>query len=464
MRRILLPFLFGFIIFLLFSGGQIQAVAYQARERFGSGGTGWGVANISNKDWQNFWKEYGVGWYVDWSYKFTPPAQAAFLASVNKERLTLVGKSKNDRYSAANCQALKNTVAANPEAFGVAKTLWSVGNELGYDDPGMTATLYATQFISWRDCIKSINPNYKVGSGAIISPYTRHPRAYGPDSGCVASLSDPASGESYFRTYINRIRALNGAKLPDFIVMHGYFWCMPTPTGVSNPQLSRFINQINLYRAEMKQLGLQGKDLIIKEFFDTSSGGYPGGRVGFMTDAVNFLMNARDTNLGNPGDDFHLVQRFAWFNLINDLAGATYTQTLRSNNFASWTALGNNYQSLIKKYAGVLPPPAACQTAVWQNGSCGGSCPVGKRQQIRTVSPAGCASASRCVSDATCSVPPAGKSGDANGDGLVDQKDYEIWLGSYGKSVSSGLTQGDFNADGKVDGRDYVVWFNGYGK
>lgn len=53
------------------------------------------------------------------------------------------------------------------------------------------------------------------------------------------------------------------------------------------------------------------------------------------------------------------------------------------------------------------PPPPNCQMGNWQNGTCAGSCPAGQRQQTRTVSPAGCATTTQCVSDSSCNtVPP----------------------------------------------------------
>jgi hypothetical protein len=51
---------------------------------------------------------------------------------------------------------------------------------------------------------------------------------------------------------------------------------------------------------------------------------------------------------------------------------------------------------------------------------------------------------------------PSVKPGDANGDGVVDNLDYNIWL-------TNSLTA-DFNKDGKVDGIDYVIWVTNFGK
>ncbi|KKS00127.1 MAG: 1,4-beta cellobiohydrolase [Microgenomates group bacterium GW2011_GWC1_41_20] len=60
----------------------------------------------------------------------------------------------------------------------------------------------------------------------------------------------------------------------------------------------------------------------------------------------------------------------------------------------------------------------------------------------------------------TPSPSPSSK-GDANGDGLVNEDDYAIWLANYGISLS-GSSNGDFNLNGKVDGIDYVIWVTTY--
>ncbi len=47
--------------------------------------------------------------------------------------------------------------------------------------------------------------------------------------------------------------------------------------------------------------------------------------------------------------------------------------------------------------------------------------------------------------------------GDYDNSGVVDQQDYGVWRGSYGKSVPPG-SSADGNADGMVDTADYVLW------
>lgn len=295
------------------------------RERFG---VGWGYATMkfmNSFDWEGF----GVSWYGDWGV-YTPPKAAKALAQKSIVRLSLVGGYRGDEYSAANCDKLKSVVNANPDAFP-SGTMWTVGNELGWDQPSMTAAKYVDDFAGWRRCVKelaaSIGADWQVGSGAIVSPWSRHPRNPPPQSaGCVSDpdASDALSGANYLRKYVLGIRSKYGAgSLPEFYVMHGYYDCVPKDipenSGVTDEktiQLNRFKKTVTKTREVMSELGLRDKHLIMKEFF-TSRDGYPDGNDAFMMDSVNFLMRATNTTTGNPNDGNHLVQRFAWFVLTN---------------------------------------------------------------------------------------------------------------------------------------------------
>lgn len=61
------------------------------------------------------------------------------------------------------------------------------------------------------------------------------------------------------------------------------------------------------------------------------------------------------------------------------------------------------------------------------------------------------------------SPPPTGtgKPGDADGNGIVDGKDYVIWLQNYNQP-KTGPSFGDFDNSTYVDGVDYVIWRNNY--
>lgn len=68
------------------------------------------------------------------------------------------------------------------------------------------------------------------------------------------------------------------------------------------------------------------------------------------------------------------------------------------------------------------------------------------------------------LSGTTPAPTPTIKPGDANGDNLVNEADYQIMISFFKQMVTGGYSQGDFNADRWVDGVDYIIWLNNYGK
>lgn len=57
----------------------------------------------------------------------------------------------------------------------------------------------------------------------------------------------------------------------------------------------------------------------------------------------------------------------------------------------------------------------------------------------------------------------SGLPGDANGDEVVDIKDYSVWTNQYGDvPMPDPSGNADFNNDSQVNGQDYVIWLNNY--
>ena len=48
--------------------------------------------------------------------------------------------------------------------------------------------------------------------------------------------------------------------------------------------------------------------------------------------------------------------------------------------------------------------------------------------------------------------------GDFNGNGTVDNNDFNVWRANFGIQIGAGGPQGDANLDGAVDAADYVIW------
>ena len=63
-----------------------------------------------------------------------------------------------------------------------------------------------------------------------------------------------------------------------------------------------------------------------------------------------------------------------------------------------------------------------------------------------------------------CAVPtPIEVPGDANGDGVVDSSDFDIWLSFYKQTTMNGPSEGDFDLNEIVDGYDFNIWRNNFG-
>jgi hypothetical protein len=75
----------------------------------------------------------------------------------------------------------------------------------------------------------------------------------------------------------------------------------------------------------------------------------------FMSDTFDFMMNAKDPEIGCPADDYRLVQRWAWYSLIDiDFNGFLFENGTISDyglNFANYTA----------RYLPVAPTYIFCQ-------------------------------------------------------------------------------------------------------
>lgn len=58
--------------------------------------------------------------------------------------------------------------------------------------------------------------------------------------------------------------------------------------------------------------------------------------------------------------------------------------------------------------------------------------------------------------------------GDADGNRVIDEKDFHIWFSNFinyfhQTSVRGGVSVGDFDGNGKIDGVDYTIWLKYYG-
>ena len=86
-----------------------------------------------------------------------------------------------------------------------------------------------------------------------------------------------------------------------------------------------FDGQIRAFRRWMKDRGQQDKPLIVSEYgflyyhiLDADRDKAQARVTSFMLKTFDYFMNTKDRDLGYPGDDYRLVQRWAWYSLDDD--------------------------------------------------------------------------------------------------------------------------------------------------
>ncbi|MCL5090448.1 MAG: glycosyl hydrolase [Patescibacteria group bacterium] len=349
------------------------------------------------------WKNLGVTWYMDWSY--TGGARDGL------DYVALVGAYSSGAYTAAKCNTLKQTITAHPERYQPEHVVFAVGNEIMYQPQScpFTPETYPAQYKAWYDCVKSINPNYRVSPGAIVGT-----KEYFKQFG--------KRNEELYRQMLTNYRNKYGINMPiDVFVTHTYLlgW-------TNEADVNFFKEEVKAQRKLMKDFGWQDKEMWISEYTVLS----PSDEVTmkrFMEGTINYIMSNEqiNTNLGNPNDGNRMVQRFAWFILTDVVSGYRHT-LLADLDTAAITPLGSKYQSLVQKYGLGLPTPSS-------TSSC--SCPSGI---------------------------PSKLSGNANCDSVVDRADLNYWLNQFVSGVVQSQYSADFNCDSKVDRQDLGYWINGF--
>src|SRR3989344_614035 len=318
---------------------------YTIKQRFGLGLTSGQTEVIENFPYS----QIGAGWYLDWAYQdgFRPDIQYAALVGA--------GSTFNapPTPTSPRCNQIRNHVNTYPNKY-INGMFWIIGNELGWDDT-RTPDQYAEEFIKWRSCIKSINQTFKVTSGAIIQPRMQLPGDH-INVICV-NPSDPKSGMSYFKKYIEKIRSLDPNSLPEAITNHGYTPCNAQNVFTTSNwgNLDLFKESIRLQRQAMKEVGLENLDLVIKEFGPLDAR-FTGNLSQYMSDTINFMALEKDTQIGNPQDEYRLVQKWSWFPLNGDVSGNQWRHLeLVDPATKTLTTLGNTYKLLLSDLSSQQP-------------------------------------------------------------------------------------------------------------
>ncbi len=233
------------------------------------------------------------------------------------------------------------------------RTIVMVGNELGNDDLNDPVS-YVERYIKTYDCIKTTNPTLQVYVGGHVSPNN----GLGWIMGSWIYKADPTNQNRwhYETKRINSLEYMSivvsdyhakclgssgsqggsysafcnkyGNTFPaDGFTTHAYPGVATRPAAHASAgkpagelyswyESDGYKNEVFDFRTWMKENGYQNKPLIVKEYgilHDNQP--YQNGALSAMREASQYYATTKDTALGNPNDDYRLVQQFAWYTI-----------------------------------------------------------------------------------------------------------------------------------------------------
>ena len=242
---------------------------------------------------------------------------------------------------------------------------WIIGNEpdrLQFQDD-MEPHMYARAYHDLYHIIKDEDPTAKVVAGAIVQPTPVRLRYL------------DLVLESYYQNY-KQAMPVDAWAFHNFVLNEAscsYYsdkvppeelgqicWGADIPPGVNatdglridvqdNDRIDLFKEQVIRFRQWMADRGYRDTPAFLSEFGILMPPGifnpdFDNARVNaFMDESFDFLMNTTDPDIGYPGDNNRLVQRFAWYS-VDDLVnhnGYLFDPNLPTAN--SRTEMGDNF-------------------------------------------------------------------------------------------------------------------------
>jgi len=273
---------------------SLQADPPAAQVRFG-------VATNSNPwDFQYF-GDLKAGWYHNWgagAWELTPIPDVEYVPMVG---------AWGELWGSETEQTLRNYVAQCPDCYPDG-TVWIVGNEPEFDQfdtingqaitpRAITPDEYAQKYKKYYDMIKGINPTYKLAVGATYDDGSW------PDATRCNFV--PKARQAYESRY--------GEKMPiDVYTLHAYMDQLDAP-------LFQLETMVQRKRGIMNDYGDRDKPLLVTEVGVLTALRNPvpstAAITAFMDSAFDYLSTATSEELGCPGDENRMVQRWAWFAL-----------------------------------------------------------------------------------------------------------------------------------------------------
>lgn len=336
------------------------------QQRFGFVSTSW--------DWPEEFDvgQLNAGWYVDFTRTEPVPSgmQRALVI-----RLSPGYTIRPDR--------LGPLVDRNPGA------IWLIGNEpdcIWQDN--VLPEEYASTYHSLYTFLKGRDATSQVAAGGIVQPtplrleyLNRVLAAYQARYG----RSMPVDVWHIHNAILNEERGSWGAEIPPGLDAAAG----EIRTIDDNDNLQIFEAQLWAFRQWMADHGYTGYPLIVTEFgvLMPSAYGFDTQRVNaYMSATFDFLQSATDRALGDPSDEYRLVQRWAWFSLDvpawNPITGVGFNGNLFDPETTEITSHGTNYAS----YTDPLPADSQPDLGLAHWRTSRASSPIGSAQVVtRTV-------------------------------------------------------------------------------
>jgi hypothetical protein len=255
-------------------------------------------------------------------------------------------------------EQLKAAIAAHPGAY------WFIGNEpdrkVAQDD--LRPHVYARAYHDLYALIKSEDPTAKIVAGAIVQPtpirlqyldlvlesyYQQYRQAMPVDVWAFHNfVLNEASCSYYSKIYPGDVLEICwGADIPPGLpeeIVDGLRISVD-----QNDDIELFKEQVIRFREWLADRGYQDTPVFLSEYgvlmpYDWYPQFDPARVNAFMDATFDFLLNTKDPEIGFPGDDYRLVQRFSWYSVDDnvDHNGALFDRNKPVN--AARTPMGDN--------------------------------------------------------------------------------------------------------------------------
>ena len=301
-----------------------------------------------------------ASWYVDYhgTVAAHPPPGITYIPMI---RLQQEGNSYRysiyPQYAQTTESQLRQLIAAYPGSY------WFIGNEpdrkQAQDD--IEPQVYAQAYHDLYFLIKGQDDKAKIIAGSIVQPtplrlqyldmvlksyYERYNEAMPVDVWAIHNfILNEASCAYYEQFYPN-----------DPVGLSQVCWGADIPPGIDatdgmrinisdNADIGIFKQQIVQFRQWLADRGYRGAPVFLSEYgvLMPADYGYPPSRVNqYMNDTFDYMLNTTDPALGDPADNYHLIQRFSWYS-VQDQAFNGYLFDRNSNTSNKRTEMGDNF-------------------------------------------------------------------------------------------------------------------------